>query len=117
MNTKEQREAAKIMEGYVDKPKTGLERLKALDKEARRPADVFAYIFGSLGALIMGIGMCLAMPEVAEGYIPLGIGIGIVGIAMMSFNYLLHKRILAKRRSKYSERILSLSDELLNEDK
>ena len=116
MNNSEIKAVEKIRAQYREYEMTKLDELKALHKEVRRPADVFAYTFGSIGALVLGGGMCLAMPEVIEGYMPLGIGIGIVGIVMVSINYFLYKSILGKRRRKASGEIFRLSDEILNCD-
>lgn len=103
----------KILNGYEEKKITKLDELKALDKKVRRPAEVFAYIFGSIGALVLGSGMCLAMPEVIEGYMPLGIGVGTLGIVMVSINYFIYKSFLGARRRKASSKILKLSGEIL----
>ena len=45
---------------------------------------------------------------------PLGIGVGLLGIALLSINYPLYKMILKRRKNKYSARIFELSDSLLN---
>ena len=69
---------------YTEKEHTQLDALKELDREVKRPANVFAYIFGSIGALIMGSGMSLVMTDIGgiidvkNGMLP-GILIGIVG--------------------------------------
>ena len=94
MSNNERQLVENIRKGYEDKKITKLDELKALDRKTKRPAQVFAYVFGSIGALVLGSGMCLAMPEVIEGYMPLGIGVGIVGIIMVSVNYFLYKSIL-----------------------
>lgn len=103
----------KIRKGYEEKKLTKLDELKALDKRTKRPAEVLAYIFGSIGALVLGAGMCLAMPEVIEGYMPIGIIVGSIGILMVSFNYLLYKSHLSARKRKVSTEILRLSNEIL----
>ena len=113
MNTNEKQFAEKIRRGYEEKTTTKLDELKALDRQTRRPAEVFAYIFGTLGSLVLGSGMCLAMPEVIEGYMPLGICVGLVGIAMVSLNYLIYKAGLRARRRKASPEIFRLSNEIL----
>lgn len=102
-----------IRKKYEEKKISKLDELKKIDRQTRQPAEVFAYLFGTIGALVLGCGMCLAMPEVIEGYMPLGIGVGIVGIIMVSINYLIYKSILGKRRRKASDRIISLSNEIL----
>ena len=107
-------ETLKIRAQYETKEPTKLDKLKALDREVKRPANVFAYVFGSIGALVLGAGMCLAMPEVIEGYMPLGICVGIVGILMVSVNYFFYKKILNSRRTKYSAKVLEMSEDILN---
>ena len=92
-----------------------LEQLKKLDRAARRPAEIFAYMFGIVGALVLGVGMCLAM-EVIGSMMPLGIVIGVVGIAMVTANYFLYRAILRSRKKKYAKEIVSLSDELLKNE-
>lgn len=115
MSEKERKEIEKIRSGYEAKEPSKLERLKALNKEVELPATVFAYVFGSVGALVLGTGMCLAMKVIGGGRsfaMPLGIVVGVVGIAMVAANYFLYKGIRAKRRKKYASRILALADEI-----
>lgn len=116
MSVNEVNAVQKIRAQYEEREVTKLDELKALHKEVRRPADVFAYLFGSIGALVLGGGMCLAMPDVIEGYMPLGIAIGAVGIIMVSVNYLIHKAHLGSRKRKYADEIVKLSSEILNEN-
>ena len=92
-----------------------LEQLKKLDRAARRPAEIFAYTFGIVGVLVLGVGMCLAM-EVIGSMMPIGIVIGVVGIAMVTANYFLYRAILRSRKKKYAKEIVSLSDELLKNE-
>lgn len=113
MSNNERQTVENIRAKYEVREISKLERLKALDRSVRRPAEIFAYIFGSIGALVLGSGMCLAMPEVIEGYMPLGIGVGLVGILMVSVNYFLYKSSLKARRKKASAEIFRLSDEIL----
>ena len=93
---------------------TKLEQLQKLDRKVRRPASVFAYVFGAAGALVLGTGMCLAMKIIANMMV-LGIAVGVIGIAMVSANYFIYKAILAHRKKKYAQSVLQLSDELLNQ--
>ncbi|MBE6763487.1 MAG: dihydropteridine reductase [Ruminococcaceae bacterium] len=110
----------KIRAQYTEKESTELDALRALDAKVRRPADVFAYIFGSIGAIVMGSGMSLVMTDIAQTVgIPnpmvCGIVTGIVGLVMAVVNYPLHKRILGSRRKKYAAEILALSDTIMKE--
>ena len=106
--------ANKIKDGYITKPITKLYELKALDKKVKKPAKVFAYIFGVLGSLVLGTGMCFAM-KVLGDIMVVGIVVGILGILMVSINYPIYKAILKKRKFKYSRKILELSQEIVGE--
>ena len=116
MQEAERKYAEEIRRAYADKSEseTKLEKLRKLDSTVRRPAEIFAYAFGILGALVLGVGMCFAMEVIAD-LMPLGIVIGIAGIAIVSVNYFLYRAILNSRRKKHAKEILSLSDELLND--
>jgi len=114
MSNKEIKAVEKIRNNYEEKKMSKLDELRMLNKSVELPAKIFAYIFGVIGALVLGIGMCLAMPEVIDGFMPLGIAIGVVGIVMVSINYFIYNAILKSRRIKYKEDIMTLSDEILN---
>lgn len=112
MSSKEIKEITKIRETYAQKETTKFDELKALDKKMKTPALIFAYVFGIVGSLVLGTGMCLAMKIIGNA-MALGIVIGLIGILMVSVNYFIYKRILSSRRKKYQEKVLSLTDELL----
>ena len=107
-------EVQKIREQYTEKKTTKFDELRELDTRVKRPAEVFAYTFGSIGALVLGTGMCLAM-KVIGNMMPLGIVVGIVGIGMVTVTYSLYKGLLKARKKKYSKQIFELSDSLLGE--
>lgn len=112
--------AEKIRTQYTEKEHTQLDALKALDAKVKRPANIFAYIFGSLGAIIMGSGMSLIMTDIGatigitNTMLP-GIIIGVVGLLLVIVNYPIYKGILNGRRQKYADQILKLSDEIMEE--
>lgn len=61
-------------------------------------ASVFAYIFGSIAALVLGGGMCLKM--LIQNNIPAfagGIILGVLGIALCGINYLIYKKLVTKK--------------------
>ncbi|MBE6783604.1 MAG: dihydropteridine reductase [Ruminococcaceae bacterium] len=108
----------KIRTQYTEKEYTDFDELKELDKKVKRPADLFAYIFGSISALIMGSGMSLVMTDIADiisisNPMVFGIVIGIIGMFMAIINYPIYKNILASRRRKYAERIIELSNKIM----
>lgn len=108
----------KIRTQYTEKEHTQVDALKELDAKVKRPANVFAYIFGSISAIIMGSGMSLVMTDIGsvigveDAMVP-GIIIGVVGMFMAIINYPIHKRILTSRRKKYADQILKLSDKIM----
>ena len=109
----------KIRTQYTEKEQTCLDELKRMDAKVKRPANVFAYIFGSIGAIVMGSGMSLVMTNIGEivgvddPMIP-GIAIGIAGMIMAIINYPIYKSILNSRRKKYAEKIIALSEKIMN---
>ena len=111
--------AQKIRAQYIEKESTELDELRSLDKAVKRPANIFAYIFGSLGALIMGSGMSLVMTDIgailglANPLIP-GIVIGVIGMAMALVNYPIYKSVLDRRKDKYGKELLALSEKIIN---
>ena len=108
----------KIRTQYIEKEYTQLDELKKLDEKVKRPAAAFACVFGVISAIIMGSGMSLVMTDigtqlgVAETMIP-GIVIGVAGMVMVLLNYPIYKKILDRRRKKYADKIIALSDKLM----
>ena len=111
--------AQKIRAQYTEKTTTELDALRELDAKVRRPANVFAYVFGSISAIIMGSGMSFVMTDLAsqlglgDMMIP-GIAIGVVGMALALVNYPIYKGILNSRKKKYGSEILALSEKIMN---
>lgn len=108
----------RIRTQYTEKQHTELDELTALDKRVRRPANIFACIFGAAAALIMGAGMSLVMTDIgrtvglAEPMAP-GIAVGVVGMLMAIVNYPIYKGTLARRRKKYAQQVIALSDRIM----
>ena len=111
--------AQKIRTQYMQKAPSELDALRKLDSKVKRPANVFAYVYGSISAIIMGAGMSLVMTDIgatvgiASALIP-GIVIGVVGIGMTLLTYPLYKKILNSRKNKYGAEIIKLSDKIMN---
>ena len=107
----------KIRTQYTEKQHTELEALKELDAKVKRPAKVFAYTYGSLGAIVMGAGMSLVMTEIGAvigvtSMVP-GIAVGVVGMGMTLTTYPIYKKMLSSRRKKYAPEIMKLSDKIM----
>ncbi len=110
----------KIRTQYTEKEHTQLDELRALDAKVKQPANVFAYVFGGIGALVMGMGMSLVMTDLGailglnETMIT-GIVIGVAGLLMALVNYPIYKSILTSRKNKFADRILRLSEKIMND--
>lgn len=112
----QQQAIEKIRASYTEKETTKFDELKALDKKVKNPAKIFAYVFGSLSSLVLGLGMSLAMRVIGVGLsygMLLGIIIGVLGIALVSINYPIYKAILKARKNKYASKIIDLSNEII----
>lgn len=111
----------KIRTQYMQKDSSQkeLDTLKELDAEVKRPANLFGWIFGSVAAIIMGAGMSLVMTDlgstlgIGEPMIP-GIIIGVIGMLLAIINYPIYKGILETRKEKYADKILALSEKIIN---
>ncbi len=111
--------AQKIRTQYMEKQATELDELRELDSKVKRPANIFAYVFGSISAIVMGGGMSLVMTDigssigVSDPLIP-GIVIGVIGMIMAIVNYPIYNGILQGRKKKYADKILELSEKIMN---
>ena len=111
--------AQKIRANYVEKSPSELDALRELDAKVKRPANVFAYTYGSISAIVMGAGMSLVMTDIGaiigitSTFIP-GIAIGIAGLGLSLLTYPIYKGILNSRKKKYGAEILKLSDKIMN---
>ena len=97
-----------------------MEQLRRLDAAVTQKATSVSLVFGVIGALILGMGMSLAMTDIGKiigllgGMAMLvGILIGIVGIVLVSVAYPIYNSIIKKEREKIAPEILRLTDELM----
>ena len=117
-SSSENNEVQEIRNRYTAKERTKLDELKELDRKVKKPANVFSYIFGIIGAIIMGSGMSLVMTDIGaqigmKSTMLYGIIIGIIGMVIAVINYPINKSIMNSRRRKYADRIIALSDEII----
>jgi uncharacterized membrane protein HdeD (DUF308 family) len=94
-----------------------MEQLRKLHHSASEKAQARAIAVGTIGALMMGIGMSLCMTDLgaALGNLALLIGIfaGLAGILLVALAYPVYNRVLKKQRQRIAPQILRLSEELL----
>ena len=107
----------KIRSQYTEQKHTELDALKALDAKVKKPAKVFGFTWGSIGAIVMGAGMSLVMTDIGailgmtDTLLP-GIAIGTVGLIMTLVTYPICKKILNIRKKKYAPQIIELSERI-----
>lgn len=117
-SAREQEEIKKIRQRYTkNEEEDKMERVRRLDRGVTQKAQCVSLIFGILGALILGVGMCLIMTDIGASLgvfaIVLGVLIGIVGIVLVSFAYPIYNYITKVEREKVAPEILRLTEELM----
>lgn len=107
--------AETIANEYASKDTSKVVALKKLDRKAKQPANIFAFSFGTIMSLVLGIGMCLSMKVIGGGstaMAAIGIIVGIMGIVGVSINYPIYKKILENGKAKYAFDIMTLAKEI-----
>ena len=109
--------AEAIANEYAPKEASKVLALKKLDMKAKSKANIFAYTFGVVMALVLGTGMCLsmAMGVIGGGSIPAvgaGIAVGIIGIVGVGVNYPIYRKLLDAGKRKYAFEIVQLAREI-----
>ncbi len=111
--------AESIANEYSAKETSKIIALKKLDRKAKLPSDIFAYTFGIICALILGVGMCLSMGQIGGNTLTtfiVGIAVGIVGLIGCAINYPVYKKLRAKGKEKYAGDIILLAKEIAEQE-
>ena len=107
--------AEQLANEYAPKDTSKVVALRKLDNKAKLPANVFAYTFGVVSALVTGVGMCLSMNIIGGGttaMFVLGVIVGTLGLIGVSVNYPIYKKLLAEGKKKYAFEIMELAREI-----
>ena len=107
--------AEQLANEYAPKDTSKVAALRKLDAKAKRPANIFTYTLGVISALVLGVGMCLAMGQIGDKTIVSflsGIVIGVIGLIGMGINYPIYKKLLARGKQKYAFEIIELAKEI-----
>ena len=109
--------AEAIANEYAPKNASKVLALKKLDRKAKCKANIFAYIFGVLMTLVLGMGMCLSMGVLGNGSVMMtaGIVVGVIGLIGVGVNYPIYRRLLESGKSKYAFEIVQLAKEISEE--
>ena len=109
----ERKEIESLQKKYLPKQEPeGIEKLRKLDKKVHTFPTALALTLGVIGTLIFGIGLTFILEWDS---LLLGVFISLIGFLPIGFAYPAYRKILQKRKEKYSEEILALSEQLLNE--
>lgn len=109
--------AEAIANEYAPKNTSKVVALRKLDRKAKSGANIFAYTFGVIMTLVLGVGMCLSMGVIGSGAVMRGLGIalGIIGLSGVGANYPIYKKLLAAGKQKYAFEIIQLAKEIAEE--
>lgn len=110
--------AEAIANEYAPKKASKVLALKKLDRKAKRVANVFAYTFGTIMVLVLGVGMCLAMGVLGSGSVDTlvaGVIVGVIGLLGVGVNYPIYRKLLENGKSKYAFEIVQLAKEISEE--
>ncbi|MBQ3219838.1 MAG: hypothetical protein IJB32_04525 [Clostridia bacterium] len=114
--TEEEKEYIKsIRRQYVSEEKetSKFEQLKMLNNKVNNPPTIVALIIGIIGLLIFGTGMTMVLEWALLVW---GIAVSAVGAIPILISYPIYKSVLKKRKEKYGDEILRLSEELLGDE-
>lgn len=116
----QQAEVKAIRKKYAAPEEDKMALLRRLDAGVTKKATAVSLVIGIIGALFLGVGMSLAMSDLAEMLgmsqsvaLLIGASVGAVGIALICCAYPAYNRIVKKEREKIAPEILRLTDELM----
>lgn len=116
-SAQQQEEINELRKKYLPQEPDKMERLRQLDASVGKKAMAVSLTVGIGGTLLLGLGMSMVMSDFGILFgtlaVPLGIGIGLVGLATLSTAYPLYVRTLKKQRKKVAPEILKLTEELM----
>lgn len=119
-SSREQEEIKNIRQKYMAPKEDGITRLRRLDESVTQKATIFSLVAGIIGALVMGLGMSLAMTNLyvffgmsATIAMVIGIIVGLIGMAGAGLAYPIYNYVLKKEREKIAPEIIRLTDELM----
>ncbi|MBE5939769.1 MAG: hypothetical protein E7266_05155 [Lachnospiraceae bacterium] len=118
-SAKENKELMEIRKKYLPQSESKMEELKRLDAYVQNSGVVESLCAGIGGIMIFGIGMCFAMEVIGQGifFIIFGILLGLIGMAAMLMAYPIHQMIYKHTKEKYADKIIALSDTIMNNSK
>ena len=113
----QQQEVEEIRKKYLPKEEDKMAELRRLHHSATQKAQAWSIALGTVGTLIMGTGMSLAMSDLgsALGAYAMVVGViaGVIGMVLLALAYPVYNRVLKKERARIAPEILRLTEELM----
>ena len=113
----QQQEVENIRKKYLPKEEDKMEQLRKLHNSTTQTAKAWSIALGTVGTLIMGIGMSLAMSDfgniLGAFAMVVGIIVGVIGMVLLALAYPVYNRVLKKERARIAPEILRLTEELM----
>ncbi len=108
----ERAEIERIRDRYVA-PERGIDELRRLDKKVKAPATALAVTAGVIGVLVFGLGLSMVL---SWGLMWGGSVVSLVGAALAASAYAIFNAAFKRRKAKYADEIVKLSQKLLDGD-
>lgn len=105
------KEVEAIRKKYMPQEESLLDELKRLDHQVQTAGLTSSLVVGLIGALILGLSMCMTLKVIGGGMI-LGILIGIIGIIAIISAYPVYRYLSKVTKAELAPRILLLADEI-----
>ena len=106
------KEVERIRRKYMPREESKFETLKKLDSRVQNAGMIESLCIGIIGALVFGIGLCIALNALA-GTAFLMTVLMIIGTLLMIPAYPIYRRIARKTREELTPEILRLSEEII----
>lgn len=113
---RERREVESLKKKYAPKIERTdkMSEIRELDKKVQSPPRIWALILGVVGTLVFGLGLTMILEW---NLLLWGTAVAAVGLVPVTLAYPVYKWKLQKLSDKYREQILTLSEEILHENK
>lgn len=112
LSIEERKEIESIKNSYLPKDKSlnKLDYLKKLDNKVKSIPTMLSLIVGIVGLLLFGLGLAMILEWHLTAF---GVIVSAIGLIPISLAYLTYQKSLKYLKDKYSQEILEISNDLL----
>lgn len=112
----ERREIESIRNSYMsnNKSQSKLDYLRKLDSKVRNIPTIISLVLGVIGILLFGFGLSMILEWQIFVW---GVAVCVIGLIPALIAYPIYKFFTKYLRTKHTDEILKISDELLNDEK